>query len=168
MGSPTPSISGITHLRSKALASTILNIFCTFIEADVEQKIKDACIARAKRFACQGRAGIRILESKEGRPRVLIAPPHLFGDFLLFVAWKCGKLVEFRADQKRNGSLNERWLSDPVECMEGTEERTLLNPRACLYHSFTEFSVDLRERSNMNRMATASLHTRGSMFTNSR
>jgi hypothetical protein len=50
-GSPTPSISGITHLRSKALASTILKIFCTFIEADVEQKMRDACMAFAKRFA---------------------------------------------------------------------------------------------------------------------
>src|SRR6266700_3432507 len=45
---------------------------------------------------------------------------------------------------------------------------TLLNPRACRYHSFTELSVDLRDRSNMNKMATASLQTSGSMFTNSR
>jgi hypothetical protein len=44
----------------------------------------------------------------------------------------------------------------------------LLNPRACRYHSFTEFSVDFRERSNMNRIATASLHTKGNIFTNSR
>ena len=46
-----PSISGITHLRSKALARTILKIFWTLIDADVEQKTSDACIARAKRFA---------------------------------------------------------------------------------------------------------------------
>lgn len=45
---------------------------------------------------------------------------------------------------------------------------TLLNPRACLYHSLTELSVDLRERSNMNKIATASLHTRGNILTNSR
>ncbi len=51
MGSPTPSISGITHFRSNAFASTILNIFCTLIEADVEQKMSEACIAFAKRFA---------------------------------------------------------------------------------------------------------------------
>ena len=51
MGSPTPSISGMTHLRSKAFARTILNIFCTFIDAEVEQNINDACIARANRFA---------------------------------------------------------------------------------------------------------------------
>jgi len=55
MGSPTPSISGITHFRSNAFARTILKIFCTFIEADVEQKISDACMARAKRFACERR-----------------------------------------------------------------------------------------------------------------
>lgn len=52
IGSPTPSISGMTHLRSNAFASTILNIFCTLIDADVEQKMTDACIAFAKRFAC--------------------------------------------------------------------------------------------------------------------
>ena len=51
MGSPTPSISGMTHLRSNALASTILKIFCTLIDADVEQKMSDACIAFANRFA---------------------------------------------------------------------------------------------------------------------
>lgn len=28
-----------------------MKIFCTFIEADVEQKMSDACMARAKRFA---------------------------------------------------------------------------------------------------------------------
>lgn len=50
-GSPTPSISGMTHLRSNALASTILKIFCTLIDADVEQKMSDACIAFANRFA---------------------------------------------------------------------------------------------------------------------
>lgn len=54
IGSPTPSISGMTHLRSNALASTILKIFCTLIDADVEQKMTDACIAFAKRFACRG------------------------------------------------------------------------------------------------------------------
>lgn len=46
--------------------------------------------------------------------------------------------------------------------------RTLLNPRAWRYHSLIELSVDLRERSNMNSSATASLHTSGSMLTNSR
>ena len=43
-----------------------------------------------------------------------------------------------------------------------------MNPLACRYHSFTEFRVDFLDRSNMNRIATASLHTRGNIFTNSR
>lgn len=47
------------------------------------------------------------------------------------------------------------------------EGLTLLNPLACLYHSLILFKVDLRVRSNMNRMATASLETSGSMETNS-
>ena len=51
IGSPTPSISGITHFKSNAFASTILNIFCTFIDAEVEQNMREACIARANRFA---------------------------------------------------------------------------------------------------------------------
>jgi hypothetical protein len=45
---------------------------------------------------------------------------------------------------------------------------TLLKPRACRYHSLIEFKVDFLLRSNMNSMATASLHTSGNMFTNSR
>ena len=46
---------------------------------------------------------------------------------------------------------------------------TLLKPCACGYHSLTEFSVDFRDKSNMNRMATASLKTNGNiMLTNSR
>jgi len=45
--------------------------------------------------------------------------------------------------------------------------RALLNPRAWRYHSLTEFSVDFLERSNINNMAAASLHTRGSILMNS-
>src|SRR5215472_2345103 len=44
----------------------------------------------------------------------------------------------------------------------------LLKPRPCRYHSLIELRVLLRVRSNMNKMATASLQTRGSMLTNSR
>lgn len=44
----------------------------------------------------------------------------------------------------------------------------LLKPRPWRYHSLIELRVLLRVRSNMNRMATASLHTRGSILTNSR
>ena len=43
----------------------------------------------------------------------------------------------------------------------------LLNPRPCLYHSLMEFRVLFLVRSNMKRMATASLQTRGSILTNS-
>ena len=39
-------------MRSNAFARTILNIFWTLIEAAVEQKIRDACIAFANRLAC--------------------------------------------------------------------------------------------------------------------
>jgi len=52
-GSPTVSISCMTHFKSKALARTILNIFCTLIDAEVEQKISEACMALANRFACE-------------------------------------------------------------------------------------------------------------------
>jgi hypothetical protein len=45
---------------------------------------------------------------------------------------------------------------------------TLLNPRACRYHSLMEFKVDFRVKSNMKRIATASLHTSGNILTNSR
>ncbi len=38
-------------MRSNAFARTILKIFWTLTEADVEQKMSEACIAFAKRFA---------------------------------------------------------------------------------------------------------------------
>lgn len=43
----------------------------------------------------------------------------------------------------------------------------LLNPRPCRYHSLILFSVLFRVKSNMNKMATASLQTSGNMLTNS-
>jgi hypothetical protein len=42
----------MTHFKSNALARTILKIFWTLMDAAVEQKISEACIALAKRFAC--------------------------------------------------------------------------------------------------------------------
>ena len=48
------------------------------------------------------------------------------------------------------------------------ERRTLLNPLACRYHSLIEFSVLFLDKSNMNKMATASLQTSGSIVTNLR
>lgn len=44
----------------------------------------------------------------------------------------------------------------------------MLKPLAWRYHSLIELSVLLRDRSNMKRMATASLQTSGSIETNSR
>ncbi len=43
----------------------------------------------------------------------------------------------------------------------------LLKPRPCRYHSLIELRVLFLVRSNMNRMATASLQTNGSILTNS-
>ena len=44
----------------------------------------------------------------------------------------------------------------------------LLKPLPWRYHSLMEFSVLFRVKSNMNKIATASLQTSGSIFTNSR
>lgn len=51
-GSPTCSISGIVHLKSKALLRTILKIFCTLMLWLVELKMRLAFMALAKRLAC--------------------------------------------------------------------------------------------------------------------
>jgi hypothetical protein len=92
---------------------------------------------------------------------------YLLGNLLLLVSWECRKCIKFRANEKWYSSLI-RAISNDIEQYPTKYEHTLLNPRAWRYHSFTEFSVDFRERSNMNRIATASLQTSGSMLTNSR
>lgn len=58
--------------------------------------------------------------------------------------------------------------SDPTRRRLGLDgrSRTLLNPRAWRYHSLIELRVLFRVRSNMNKMATASLQTSGSIVTN--
>lgn len=91
---------------------------------------------------------------------------YLLGNLLLLVSWECRERIKFRANEKWYSSL-VTMISDG-DRVRRNHEQTLLNPRAWRYHSFTEFSVDFRERSNMNRMATASLQTSGSMLTNSR
>ena len=52
IGSPTLLICWMVHLRSNALLSTILKIFCTLTECDVEQKISGARMALANFLAC--------------------------------------------------------------------------------------------------------------------
>src|SRR5260221_136341 len=66
--------------------------------------------------------------------------------------------------RSRMGWRSERNQSSGLT-FDAQEEHTLLKPRAWRYHSFTEFKVDLRVKSNMNKMATASLQTKGDMFT---
>lgn len=92
-------------------------------------------------------------------------PFCLFSDLLLLVSRKCCKHIVFRTNQERDRRLRK---GIRVKHMKGRAGLTLLNPLACRYHSFTEFKVDFLDKSNMNNMATASLHTSGSMFTNSR
>jgi hypothetical protein len=60
------------------------------------------------------------------------------------------------------------WCDCQRDLMSRSLRHTLLKPLACLYHSFTLFRVAFRVKSNMKRMATASLDTSGSMETNSR
>ena len=79
-----------------------------------------------------------------GEPRT-----NLAGNLLLLVDWEVDKRIVLGADQ---------WNGIAV----------LLKPRPWRYHSLMLFSVLLRVRSNMKRMATASLQTSGSMLTNSR
>ena len=52
MGAPISEILGIVHFKSKLLDRTILNIFCTLMLCEVEQKIKGAFIALANFLAC--------------------------------------------------------------------------------------------------------------------
>lgn len=92
---------------------------------------------------------------------------YLLGNLLLFVSWKRRERIKFRANEKGYSSLIKT-VSNTIAKCPTEHEQTLLNPRAWRYHSFTEFSVDFRERSNMNRIATASLQTSGSILTNSR
>jgi len=98
-GSPTVSISCMTHFKSKALARTILNIFCTLIDAEVEQKISEACMALANRFACEKKTKKK-QQKKERRVsfrKVHIIPsegPHLLRDLLLLIPRKRGKRIK--------------------------------------------------------------------------
>ena len=124
-----------------------------------------AFITLAKRFAC-GR------QRDRGE-----RPTDLSRDLFLLIAREGRELVVLRSDQERHCGLvdvsgrqrttrkrdirkSSRYTFQAIP-----RRRTLLNPRACRYHSLIELSVDLRERSNMKRIATASLQTSGSILT---
>ena len=64
----------------------------------MEQKIREACIALAKRFAF----GFQVQQSGFTH---LVAFAHLFCNLLLFVPRKRGKGVVLGSDQERNGGL---------------------------------------------------------------
>ncbi|KAG5220292.1 hypothetical protein IMY05_C4628000900 [Salix suchowensis] len=135
-----PFYLGYHTFKIKGLGEYDLEYLLDFMEAEVEQKMRDACMARAKRLACF------VISSCSSRGKV--AKYRI----------SCLSEMELRSVRKDQYGFKRRPFRD----------HTLLKPRACRYHSLTEFSVDFRERSNMKRMATASLHTNGNMLTNSR
>jgi hypothetical protein len=153
IGSPTADISGIVHFRSKAFDKTILKIcisyslrgytFWTLMEWLVEQKMRLAFIACANRRACC-----------QWNQRV--------DTCFVISSWSSlGKLTRWsNFVPTKNGIA--------VYISLRSTGHTLLNPLACRYHSLMELRVDFRLKSNMNNIATASLHTRGNIFTNSR
>jgi hypothetical protein len=94
--------------------------------------------------------------------------------FLLLWREVC-KLIVLHANEKWKGILqtNTQTHTNAITQPFTTtsfflHKQTLLIERTCRYHSFTLVSVAFRDKSNMKRMATASLHTSGSMLINSR
>ena len=106
----------------------------------------------------------------------------LLCNLFLFISGEGCKCIKLCSDQERYRSLckinqyelpyslvrtrqrlMDHWMSASMKTT-----LTLLKPLACLYHSLTEFNVLFLDKSNMNKMATASLQTSGNMFTNSR
>ena len=124
-------------------------------------------IAQSRRFECW---------TDQWRMHGFGKPLGLSRDFVLFIPGKGSKLVILGPNQDGDCSLpgEDTDIVSPSLSTETTRTPrewaalTLLNPLACLYHSLILFNVDLRVRSNMNRMATASFETRGSIETNSR
>jgi hypothetical protein len=93
-------------------------------------------------------------------------------------------LIEWEAEEKMSGAFMA--LANRLACLVssacsygGYDANTsylvptrigtavLLNPLACRYHSLTLLRVAMRDRSNMKRIAAASLQTSGNMLTNS-
>lgn len=102
-GSPLPVISGIVHLRSKALESTILKIFWMLTDAEVEVKIRGARIAFANRRDCAHKNKNMI--SFGGEANRLRADAHLSSYLFLFVRGERGELIVLCPDQKRYRGL---------------------------------------------------------------
>jgi hypothetical protein len=86
--------------------------------------------------------------------------------FLLLVSGEIVKMIVFRSYQERNRRLRKALRLNRSNTT--VNMLTLLKPLACRYHSLILLSVDFRERSNMNKIATASLQTSGNILTNSR
>lgn len=95
-------------------------------------------------------------------------PFRLFRDLFLLIFRKSRKLIVFRADKHRDRRLPAQRTQVSCGREKVLHELALLKPLVCLYHSRILFSVDFLVKSNMKRMATASLDTSGSMETNSR
>ena len=156
------------------------------MEAEVEQKTSDACMALAKRLACGGGGvylsrchgywGRKEERKKSGRTCFVISSCSSRGNVANWsnlVPMRKGIAVctIIREGEKEINRVFRIFFFYKKKNSPGSKKKlcpTLLNPLAWRYHSFTEFRVDFRERSNMKRIATASLHTRGSIFTNSR
>ena len=124
-----------------------------------------AFITLAKRFACGRQRGrcqrptdlsrnLFLLIAREGRELVVLGPDQERHCGLVDVSGRQ------RTTRKRDIRKSSRYTLKAIP-----RRRTLLNPRACRYHSLIELSVDLRERSNIKRIATASLQTSGSILT---
>lgn len=126
-------------LRSKAFAKTILKIFWTLIECEVEQKIYQLIVNNQPNCGCYLHTS-----------GACIAFENLFACLVISSCSPLGKDANWSYFVPINTGI-----------------AVLLNPRAWRYHSLTLFRVDFRVRSNMNRIATASLDTRGSIDTNS-
>lgn len=75
------------------------------------------------------------------------------------------RINEGRKERKKEREQEQCKKKKKKREQEGEEQRKQWDRDT--HHSLTEFSVAFLDRSNMKRMATASLHTRGSMLANS-
>ena len=78
-----------------------MKIFWTLIEADVEQKISEACIAFANRFALEQLSAARTARATHYA--------YLLCDLFLFVPGEGREGVKLRADQKGYCGLHFRF-----------------------------------------------------------